>query len=117
MKQLIILSIGAFAFMACKQTGSVVAPAVAKQPKDTTLDITYQADIRQIIDSYCTKCHTGNSYIKDLSAYDLLKARVDNGLLNEHLFVKNDMPPAGNPRPSDEELKKIKDWIDSGSKP
>ncbi len=118
MKRLIIItSLSAFAFVACKKSETTVvpAPATVNQPKDTS--VSYAADIKPLTDAYCIACHKENHYITDMSKYDQLKARADNGLLNDRLFVKKDMPPAGNPKPNAAELQKIKDWISEGCKP
>jgi cytochrome c5 len=115
MKNLFIISIAALALFACEKPETPPAtPATVNQPKDTSLS--YQADIKQIFDTYCLLCHS-SSYVADLSSYSLLKTRADNGLLNDRLFVKKDMPPVGYNKPSAAELQKIKNWISTGCKP
>lgn len=100
---------------ACRQTETSVASAVQQKNNDATVG--YKEEIEPIMESYCNTCHAKVTYISNLSTYQTLKAAADSGVLYERLFIKSDMPPAGNPRPAEKDFQMIKDWIKTGCTP
>lgn len=115
MKTIAIFGLTCLLF-ACKEKKEEVTPS-PQGPASTGNEVTYSVHIKPIMDSFCMACHHGNTYISDLSSFDKLNPKAETGLLYDHLFTKKDMPPYGSPRPSEAELKLIKDWLDSGRKP
>lgn len=77
--------------------------------------ILYQTDVKPLIDTYCVGCHTTGATQGDFNTYAGLKAKVDNQTLNNRLFLVKDMPPGGNPQPTEAELQKIKCWVEQGA--
>lgn len=80
--------------------------------KDTFV---HYSAIQPIMNKYCISCH-GQGYAYPFETYVELKSQSDAGNLNDRLFVKKDMPPAGNTKPSNAELMLIKKWMDHGCK-
>lgn len=115
MKTIAIFGLACMLF-ACKQKKDEAEP-VKPSSTSTGQEITYSVHIKPIVDSFCMACHNGQTYIIDLSSFDRLKPLAETGMVYDHLFTKKDMPPYGSPRPSEAELKLIKDWLDSGHKP
>lgn len=114
MKAIVIFAVACLLF-ACGHKKEEPAP-VGTKPVSTANEITYSAHIKPITDTFCMACHQGQTYIIDLSTFDKLKTVAEGGLMYERLFTRKDMPPYGSPRPSEAELKLIRDWLDSGHK-
>jgi len=68
---------------------------------------TYDADIKSIIDANCVSCHS--SY----NNYDGLMSSVNDGSFEKEVLSKQSMPQNGSL--SEEELTKIKCWVDQGA--
>ena len=75
----------------------------------------YSANIKPIINANCISsgCHNANSTNGDFTTYNGLKAKADNGSLNNRVVQQKNMPPS---QPlSLDDLEKIKCWINSGA--
>ena len=86
-------------------------------PNCDTLNLSYLADIRPIIDSKCTVsgCHvSGGSAPGDYTLYSTLKSVAESGKLIERVINLENMPPSG-PVSSCDQLK-IQEWVVSGAK-
>ena len=79
---------------------------------DTT--ISYSTDIQPIIDSKCVSCHTTGASQGDFQIYAVVKSKVDNGAFQNRLFTLKDMPQGG-PALPEEELRKLKCWVEQGA--
>lgn len=84
---------------------------------DTT-KIKYQADIKPLIDKYCTGCHFGDYAYGGINTevYNQIKKLVDDTLLVNALYGKNNtslMPP-DHPLPACE-IDRIERWIKEGA--
>ena len=79
-----------------------------------TEGITYNSRISMIMTEHCNAagCHSDNSG-RSLTSYNQLMVYVNNGTFNNRVLDRKDMPPATSL--SDCELKKISDWLASGS--
>lgn len=85
--------------------------------------ITYVKDIQPFMAANCYNCHsTGLNYYPyggDLSHYDSLYKRVENGLFRQHVIVNKTMPPGGmwsvSPGLPEVTLKMLDSWISAGA--
>jgi uncharacterized membrane protein len=80
--------------------------------------MSYSTDIQPIIAAKCATsgCHVaGGTGVGDFSTYTDLKAKVDGGQINNRVYQVKDMPPAGNPQLSQDELDRLKCWIQQGA--
>lgn len=75
----------------------------------------YSSDIKPIISANCLSsgCHNTNSPNGDFTTYTSLKAKADNGTLDNRVIQQKTMPPSG--ALSIDQLQKIKCWLNSGS--
>ena len=82
----------------------------------STISSAYTANIKPIINSNCTSssCHGAGSSNGDYTSYAGLKAKVDNGSLDNRVLQKKDMPKNASPLSLDDR-KKIKCWIEGGA--
>lgn len=81
----------------------------------TVVNASYSANISPIINANCISsgCHNIGSTVGDLTTYNGLKAKVNNGSLSSRVVQQKNMPPS---QPlSLDNLKKIKCWINSGA--
>lgn len=110
-----ILSVGLL-MNGCAKKGEEVKPE-KEAPKVSNNDssLTYTVTVKPIINKYCEACHV-SVYVTHLDDYNSLKNSADSGSLSNRLFTLKDMPPAGSPKPNEDELAKIKKWIDDGCK-
>lgn len=87
---------------------------IANDP--VTEDLTYDADIKAIIDGNCISCHGNpptNNAPMSLESYNDVTNAVDNrGLLNRINSTTNPMPPGGRMPSATRQL--IEDWINQG---
>ena len=75
----------------------------------------YSSNIKPIIDGNCLSsgCHNAGSANGDLTTYAGLKAKVDNGSIDNRVIQQRTMPISGSLAMDD--LKKIKCWLNSGA--
>lgn len=75
----------------------------------------YSSDIKPIIAANCISsgCHNAGSANGDLTTYNGLKAKVDNGSIDNRVIQQRTMPLSGSLAMDD--LKKIKCWLNSGA--
>lgn len=80
----------------------------------TVTNAKYSTDILPIVTASCVKsgCHDAGSSKGDYTTYDGLKAKVDNGTLQERVVEKQNMPKGGDLLP--EQRARIKCWIVAG---
>lgn len=78
-------------------------------------EVSYKNEVMPIINTYCIGCHVAGSGTKDFTSWPDVKSAADNGTMYNRLIVVKDMPPAGSPAPSDEQIKKINCWIKQGA--
>jgi hypothetical protein len=81
------------------------------------LPVTYSQTVQPLIQTRCalTGCHTAGSTTGNFDTYEELRQRVDNGKLKLSVFDLKIMPP--DVPLSDEELQKIKCWMEQGALP
>ena len=85
-------------------------------PVGCTSTIFYATDIAPLMSSYCVSCHyAGGSGPGDYSLYTDIKAAVDNGKINNRVFILKDMPQAGSAQLTPDELGKLRCWLDQGA--
>jgi len=108
-------------FLSC--TKEVGYPEPKKQtPTTTTCDssnVTYTNFVASVMSTNCTLsgCHNSGTSI-DLTTYDALKLKVDDGTFNDRVIVQKDMPPSyssGSISLDDCTIAKLKKWINSGA--
>ena len=82
----------------------------------STISSAYTANIKPIVFAYCnsSSCHGAGSSNGDYTTYAGLKAKVDNGSLDERALQQKDMPKNASPLSLDDR-KKIKCWIEGGA--
>ncbi len=81
-----------------------------------TATMSYATDIKPIIDSKCVTCHfSGGSGTGDFTDFNVLKAKVDGGIFKTRVYTLKDMPQSGSPQLTEDELGKIKCWMDQGA--
>jgi hypothetical protein len=75
----------------------------------------FTSDIKPLIAGAClaSGCHNSGSVYGDFTNYSGIKAKVDNGSFENRVIQKKDMPL--NKRFTNEELKKIKCWLNAGA--
>ncbi len=119
MKKLFIATaIIATAFAACKQ-----GKKVTEAPKPVVLDCpptyTYTADIKPIMEQYCTNCHNTNQKAgyNFLLLTDVKKGATNGYLLGtiKHAFGYSPMPEMA-PQLDKPTIDKIECWIKNGMK-
>ncbi len=81
-----------------------------------TLMPTYQNAIKAILDAKCAVagCHTPGFGSGDFSTYESMLPRLDNGAFRRRTLDQRDMPPAGSPQLTEEELLLIECWLEAG---
>ena len=81
------------------------------------LSVSYKNDLLPIIESKCSlaSCHDIAFKWGDFDTYEDLKERADNGQLWLRISVTGSMPPAGNPKLTNEELELFKCWLNDGA--
>src|SRR5262245_29991962 len=105
MKKIIFgLSIGALALLSqCTSDKATVCD-----------DVSFTADVKPIINTYCVTCHYGGYQDGDFTTYEGLKAKVDNGAFSLRVIQQRTMPPTGNPAPTEADIAKLKCWLSAG---
>jgi uncharacterized membrane protein len=105
-----ILAVIVFSCKTTKKTASS-APAVS-----SAVLLTYNRDIKTIVDKYCNTCHDKPGKKKgDFTTYAGLKEKIDNGSFKAMVFDKKKMPPANKEPLTDDAYSKLKNWFDSGA--
>ena len=81
----------------------------------STPDVTYVADIKQIMDAQCATsgCHVNGTGRVDLSDYTGVQGIAADGQLESRVLVRKDMPPVAPLSLCDQQ--KIKAWIQNGA--
>ena len=101
----------------CSQD-SLPAPEPPIEPEFCdTLQATYDADVKLIIDNSCaySGCHASSAVIGDFTTYANLKEDLDNGKFTNRALELKDMPPTyatGPKELSAEELEILQCWMD-----
>jgi hypothetical protein len=107
----ILFLLFSMAFFSCKEENKD-----SEKPTDTDCSkVSYSADVKPIINKSCalSGCHGSGSNNGDLTLFSGVKAKAEDGTLNNRVLVKKDMPPSGSL--SSEELAKIDCWIKNGA--
>jgi hypothetical protein len=87
---------------------------------DTT-KFTYTADVKPILNTYCTGCHSGSNAQGgvDFGTYNLLKDQIDNNIDAFYGSIIHEPGYPFMPKYADKmkqcEITKIKKWIDAGA--
>jgi hypothetical protein len=81
----------------------------------STINSSFSASIKPIIDANCTSsgCHDAKSYNGNLTSYEGILVRVNNGTFSQHVLYTKDMPKSGALSLADRQ--KIKCWLDAGA--
>lgn len=108
-KIFLIISLVTFLYSSCTFEKSTPLPV------GCTTTMFYQTDIKPIIDAKCVSCHTTGASQGDFTTYGVVKAKVDNGTFKNRVFTLKDMPPGGSTQLTEEELGKLKCWVDQGA--
>ncbi|CAG5081802.1 hypothetical protein [Parvicella tangerina] len=92
--------------------GSLVLMSGSCDKKEVVCDgnhaeLTYEKDIKPIIDDNCIHCHEG------YSSFTGLKVSINNGAFEREVIVRQTMPQGGKLKM--EELVMIKCWLDGGA--
>jgi uncharacterized membrane protein len=78
--------------------------------------MSFASDIKSFIDSKCVTCHAaGGSGTGDFSDFNVFKSKADDGTLKARVFISKDMAPALSPQLTEEELGKLKCWMEQGA--
>jgi len=113
MKKFTILFFG-ISLIAISCTKEVGVPL----PVGCTKTMFYAVDIKPIIDTKCATpgCHepagTGNG---DFTVFSGVQSKVDNGTIITRVYGAKDMPSAGSPQLTADELSNLKCWLDQGA--
>ncbi len=79
-------------------------------------EVTYEADVRPILESICLNCHTDppiNGAPMPLTTFDAVRNAVENrGLLTRINSISNPMPPSGLLPETSREI--FQEWVDQG---
>jgi uncharacterized membrane protein len=120
MKKIIYSALILLAIEACKTTDKAVKTETAKSeivcPK---ILLTYNQNIKSIIDDNCVSCHSGKSPAHgiDLASYEKVKFATTKphfmGSINHEKGF--DKMPAGQAKLDDALIKKISCWITNGA--
>ncbi len=82
----------------------------------SAVHLTYNSDIKIILDKYCNSCHDKPGKKKgDFTTYLGVKEKIDNGSFKEKVFDKKKMPPVNKEPLTDEAYNKLKFWSDAGA--
>ncbi|NQW42013.1 MAG: hypothetical protein HQ463_01090 [Bacteroidetes bacterium] len=121
MKSAIFILISAILLYSCAKKATNIVSTPKPIENHTTdnkaLDtlLTYNLQIKPLIDKYCIQCHN-SQYILKLNNYAQVKINADNGEINKHVLVIKNMPPKNQPQLSADELKMLAAWLTNGAK-
>lgn len=92
------------------EKGEVPKPTVALTPCE---QVSYAQHIAPVITANCIGCHNSTSSHNDLSTYEGVKNKVDNGSFRQRVLVIKDMP--GYCELPDSVMQNIQCWLDNGA--
>jgi hypothetical protein len=113
----LLIIVVSFGFIACaKDQGKLKKVCVEID------SVKYSQHVSVIIQNNCLQsgCHNAGSINGDISTYNLVQAKVNDGTFENRVFNSKDMPPAYSSGPTklDEcDLKVLRQWIDQGMLP
>jgi mono/diheme cytochrome c family protein len=118
MKKIVVTSFAiAVLFAACKSTKETTTAVTEKVDCTTYTGLTYNKDIKSIIETNCAKCHNKNNKAGfNFLTLESVKKGVANGELLGTIKHQKGYPkmPIGAPKLSQEDISKIECWINSG---
>lgn len=88
------LALCAFLFSSCSKSEVPLTEDI-----DSSVTVTYDADVKGIIDTNCISCHSGSTPPAGLTLTDYFDVReaAENGALIDRInSTANPMPPSGN---------------------
>lgn len=107
-------------FLLCMILGIIASCKKNKDDDLNNLDCSkissgYASSVKPVIDANCLSsgCHNPGSANGDFTTYTGLKAKADNGSLDNRVIQQKNMPPSGSL--SMDNLKKIKCWLNAGA--
>lgn len=124
---LFVAIVGTILYLASCTKDKAMEPGAAVSCIPDTYTVTYTADVKAILETYCGtlgnfgSCHQSiaNGGIGfDYTTYDGIKLEFDLGTLENRVFVVKDMPFPGTLGPttlSDCDKQKLQKWIDEGA--
>ena len=105
----ILLFAGFFNLASCTyDKGEIAVTTVC----DTT-QVTYDANVSEIITNSCISCHASGSSLGDLSDYSNVMVAVNSGEFKERVITNKNMPPSG--ALPDDQLQLISCWLQNGT--
>lgn len=118
MRSLIVLAIilGLLSLGGCYYDKEELLYPGACDPGDATVAGYWTSTIQPIIQSRCATpgCHvTGGTGPGDFTQYTNVKARVDDGAIQQVVLVQGSMPPSGSLPACDQQ--KLQAWINAGA--
>lgn len=115
MKKILFLSMLFGLFFACKKEKSV-KPAEVINTSNCDTTITYNSQIKTIIDNNCVGCHSGPAPSGGamLTTYNQVMVHVNDGHINQKVLVDKSMPKGGSLSTAD--LTAIACWLGNGAK-
>jgi hypothetical protein len=78
---------------------------------------TYNTFIKSVILSKCSQgyCHQNGAFMGDFTTYSGLKEKIDKGTFRLLVYENKVMPPSISEQLTEDELNKIKCWLDDGA--
>ncbi len=117
----ITIFLSGYLFLTMQSCTSDELPEPTAPLCSTTVAVTYDTDIKAIIDKYCaySGCHVSGFPSGDYSTYEGLEGFTASGSFKDRVVTQKNMPPSYAP---DEELKSLDDdelqliecWIEGG---
>jgi len=116
-------------FRSAKNTRSDDSDGTVTIARPTTTTLTW-ADVKPIFVTYCLKCHGQPAKFPAIEYFRMDKYNAADpeaptngdqgvfevkGLVYQKMIVDRSMPPAAEPKPSQAELDKVKNWIEGGA--
>ena len=102
----------------------VIGPMTGTTCPDGGSELTYENFGKKFMQDYCLSCHSMDSKNRNgapddhnfdtLGDVDLVRAHIDQYAGSGPQATNTKMPPAGNPAPSEEERKKLSEWLACG---
>jgi mono/diheme cytochrome c family protein len=120
-----LLALGLLGLVACTQpaeepasTPSNMNDVKSESPGGETAAVTYEKDIKSILDKSCVSCHAGDAAADGvkLTTLDEIKAsgHIDDLVPSVKGEGKKRMPPTGAPLPA-EEIAMVEKWVAAGT--